>query len=317
MGNRSKSLVISIIFILLTLITGCGASSSSQNGTIKSLIQIDALGNTINIPTKAPQRIISLATTETEILGVLNIDNRVIAVDAYSNYPDSLASKPKVTDFNSTVAIEQIVALKPDLILSYGGGYAEAERKLIQLGLVVYDMPAGDLTLSLTEIKVVGQLTHETDKAGALVDQMNARINAVKQKVAGKNVPSVYMEVDYFTPGKPFVAGSKSFGDELISIAGGKNIFSDTNSTNGGYPQVGDETVISRNPQVIILTEDPNYGGKVENVYARTSWANVAAVKDKRIYAVFPDIVQRPGPRIVQGLEEVARAIHPELFGSK
>ena len=120
------------------------------------------------------------------------------------------------------------------------------------------------------------------------------------------------MEVDYSTPGKPFVAGGGSFGDEMISIAGGTNIFA-SDSSNNHYPNVSDEVVIAKNPQIIIMTEDPMYGGDPALLYARNAWTGIDAVKNHLVFSIGPDISQRAGPRIVDGLEQLFKDLHPEL----
>jgi iron complex transport system substrate-binding protein len=125
--------------------------------------------------------------------------------------------------------------------------------------------------------------------------------------------PSVLLEVDDSTPGKPYVFGGTSFGDELAQDANAHNIFH-ANSSNGGYPQVSDEAVISANPQYVILTEDPAYGGDVNLVYKRANWGNVDAVKSHKVYRINVDIIQRPGPRLVEGLQCLAQIVHPDKF---
>ena len=303
-----------IIAALMLFLVGCGSATSSVGSatTEQPLIAKDAIGTTITIPAQAPQRIVSLGATESEILGALNLADRVVGVDFYTDYPAALASKTKVSDGNAKYNVEQIVALKPDLILGFGGETADTDRQLLQLGLTVVDVPALDLTGSLTEMRLVGQLTHTEAAANSLVASLQSRIDAVKTKAASASPLTVYMEVGY-TPPPPYAFGGGSFGDTLIQLAGGKNIFGG-NTANGGYPQVSEEAIIAANPQVIILTEDPLYGGDPAQVANRPGWAKIAAVQQRHVYAVNPDIVQRPGPRIADALEQIAKDIHPELF---
>lgn len=282
------------------------------------LLSTDADGAPIVIPAQAPQRIVSLGPTDSEILAALKVDARVVAVDYYTDYPADLAAKPKISDANGSFNIEAIVALKPDLVLSYGGetntSSFNVDSPLKAAHIQIVDLPSTDLSGSLVEMRVVGQLVHAYGMADALTTSLQRRIDAVKQKVSGQTPVSVYMEVDDSTPGKPYVFGGGSFGDELIRDAGGTNIFgSDTNG--GGFPQVSDESIIAANPQVIILTEDPHFGGNPQVVYQRPGWSAISAVKDKRVCAINPDLVQRVGPRIVDGLELLARDVYPNLFG--
>lgn len=119
--------------------------------------------------------------------------------------------------------------------------------------------------------------------------------------------------MDDSTPGKPYVFGGGSFGDELLQDANGINIFHD-DSTNGGYPQVTDEAIIAANPQFIILTEDPAYGGNPAQVYQRPNWSNIDAVKLRHVYRINVNVMQHPGPRLVEGLRCLAQLIHSDRF---
>ena len=130
-------------------------------------------------------------------------------------------SKPKVSDVNGKYNVEQIVTLKPDLVLSYGEDTRQYDAQLQNLGMHVVDLPSGDLNLILQEIVTVGRLTFTTQTANNLVSRLQAEINGVKAKVAGTTAPKVLIESDYSTPGKPYANGGGSFGDELVQDANG------------------------------------------------------------------------------------------------
>jgi iron complex transport system substrate-binding protein len=301
------------LLLALAAATACGSPQASSHTPVTPLLARDANGVPIVIPASAPRRIVSLGPTDSEILGALHVDSRVVAVDYYTDYPADLAAKQKITDADGKANVEAIVALQPDLVLSYGGETADTDKQLMAAKLTVVDLPAMDLTGSLMEMRLVGQLVHAEAAADALVASLQQRIAAVRTKVAGATPVRVYMEADDSTPGKPYVFGGGTFGDELIRDAGGVNIFS-SNTTNGGYPQVSDESIIAANPQVIVLTEDPSYGGNPALVYKRPGWSAITAVQQKRVYAINPDLVQRAGPRLVDGLEQLAKLLHPDLF---
>ncbi len=308
-----NAVFIGALAVVLGMLVACGASTgATSTGPEKPLIAKDANGTAIVIPTKAPQRIISLGAVDSEILGALHVDSRVIAVDNYTDYPPDMAAKQKITDASGNANVEEIVALQPDLVLSYGGETKTTDSKLEQAGIQVVDLPALDLDGSLTEIQVIGQLVHAESAANALVASMKAKIAAVKKAVAGAPLVTVYMEVGY-TPPPPFAYGGGSYGDTLITDAGGINIFHNQ-TANGGYPEVSSESIIAANPQVIILTGGPQYSGTPASVAQRPGWSVISAVKNHRVYALNPDIVQRPGPRIVEALEEIAKLLHPDRF---
>jgi len=310
---------LSLFFVVLTLtmlsLPGCssgGAVTAGSSGTVKPLLAKDANGNPIVIPAKAPERIISLGASDSEILGVLGVESRVVAVDYNTNYPADLAAKPKISNAGGNYDVENIVALQPDLVLSFGGETRTVDTQLEAVHITVVDIPQLDLTGTLMEIRLVGQLVHAEAVANQVVAGLEQRINVVKSKVAGAPAVSVYMEVGYVAP-TAYVFGGTSFGDELIRDAGGTNVFG-SDTANGGYPSVGDESIVAANPEVIVLTEDPTYGGNPSLVYQRHGWSVITAVQTHRVYLLNSDESQRAGPRLVDALLQLATLLHPNLF---
>src|SRR6266516_6106616 len=318
MRSHVISFRLSLVLLLscFVLLTACGQSSSPTTGakpTPTPTVALDFYGTPIVFPNTAPQRIVSLAPSTSEILGALHLERRVVGVDYNTDYPPALASLPKVSNATGVYNVEQIVALKPDLVLSWGMETKQYDPQFKQLGLEFVDLPLSDLSQTLQEIVLVGRLTFTQETATTLVQHLQQQIDQIKAAVAGTVAPKVMLEVDDSVPGKPYVFGGTSFGDELLQDANAINIFHD-NSSNGGYPQVTDETVITANPQFIILTEDPMYGGNVKQVYNRANWSGIDAVKLHHVYHITVAIVQRPGPRLVEGLRCVAQIVHPEKF---
>jgi iron complex transport system substrate-binding protein len=314
----SSRLFSAFCLVLLLSLAACGQAS---NITSTSKVQVtptptaalDVYGTPITFPKSAPQRIVSLAPNISEILGALNLQSRVVGVDALTNYPASMASIKKVTDSSDNADVESIVALKPDLILSSGGLSEKYDTQLTQLGLNVIDLPSPNVSQTLDQILLVGRLTYTQTIAQAVVKQMQQQIAQIQAAVKGTSAPRVLLEIDDSTPGKPYVFGGGSFGDEMLQYANGVNIFH-SNTSNGGYPQVSDEAVIAANPQDIVLTEDPLYGGQTSAVYQRANWGGIAAVKSHQVYHINSDIMQRPGPRIVEGMRCLAQVLHPSKF---
>ncbi|HZU71042.1 MAG TPA: ABC transporter substrate-binding protein [Ktedonobacteraceae bacterium] len=305
-----------LLCLLCLLLAACGSGTATTSGSQANPTPTPALdyyGTPIAFPKTAPQRIVSLLPSTSEILGALHLQDRVVGVDYYTSYPPALASLPKVSDANGKYNIEQIIALKPDLVLSYGGETKDYDSQLANAGLQVVDLPLSNFSQSLQQILLVGRLTFTGNIAQALVNQLQQQIQTIKKAVAGTTAPRVLLEVDDSTPGKPYVFGGGSFGDELLQDANGINIFHD-DSTNGGYPQVTDEAIIAANPQFIILTEDPAYGGNPAQVYQRPNWSNIDAVKLRHVYRINVNIMQHPGPRLVEGLRCLAQLIHSDRF---
>jgi len=318
MRSHVISFRLSLVLLLscFVLLTACGQSSSTTTGakpTPTSTVTLDFYGTPITFPTTAPQRIVSLLPSTSEILGALHLQGRVVAVDYYTSYPPELASLPKVSDANGKYNVEQIVALKPDLILSWGGETKQYDQQLKSLGLRVVDLPITNFSGVLQQILLVGRLTFTEATAQSLLSQLQQQINQIKAAVAGTPAPKVLVEVDDSTPGKPYVFGGGSFGDELLQDANGISIFHD-DTNGGGYPQVTDETIITANPQFVILTEDPAYGGSPALVYKRPNWGSIDALKLHHVYRINVNIMQHPSQRLVEGLQCLAQLIHPEKF---
>lgn len=314
MRSQPSRVYLTVLFSLLLLLAACSQQTAAPpSPSATPTAAPDFYGTPIAFPSTPPQRIVSLIPSISEDLGALGLTRRVVAVDYYTNFPADMVSLPKISDANGKYNVEQIVSLKPDLVLSYGGETKQYDGQLAGLGLHVVDLPIANFAQSLQQILLLGRLTFTQDAATKLVSQLQQQIDQIKAAVAGTTAPKVMIELDYSTPGKPFVFGGGSFGDDLLQDANAINIFHD-NSSGAGYPQVTDEAVIAANPQFIVLTEDPKFGGDAASVSKRANWGNIEAVKMNRVYNVNGDLMSRPGPRLVEGLRCVAQLVHPDKF---
>ncbi|HEY1351733.1 MAG TPA: ABC transporter substrate-binding protein [Ktedonobacteraceae bacterium] len=319
MRSQVISQRLSALLVLLLLLAACGGQTSTGGNastparTSLQPVTTDANGAPIVFPGSAPQHIISLVPSVSEMLGALPLQGRVVAVDYYTNYPATLASLPKISDASARYSIEQILRLHPDLVLTYGNDTKQYDSQLTGLHIAVVNLPSGDLTMVLREILTVGRLTFTQEAAGQLVTHLLQQIAQIKASVAGSGAPTVMIEADDSVPGKPYVFGGGSFGDELVQDANGIDVFH-SNTSGGGFPQVTDEAVISANPQFIVLTEDPAFGGDVSAVYRRPNWGTVAAVENRHVIRIATSLIGRPGPRLVEGLQCLAQILHPTKF---
>ncbi len=315
--QRRSFAIIALLVVLGTLLTACGSAATNTQPACPTLKAQDFYGKDITFSCTAPKKIITLIPAESEIVAALGLDSKVIAVDNYTDYPADLASKQKISNSGGVYNIEEIVALKPDLVLSDSGitqkdfSGQEVDSKLASLGLHVVDLPfTHTLSDVLHNISIVGALTLTQDKAQQVVSGLQQRIDAIKNKVAGQSQhPSVYLEEDYSTPGSPYTVGSGSKENDLIQEAGGVNIFGD-NTSGAGYPQVSDEAVIKDNPQVIILAD----GADPQQVTKRIGWSAIDAVQHQHVYVIDINLISRPGPRLVDGFEALAKDLYPNLF---
>jgi iron complex transport system substrate-binding protein len=278
-----------------------------------SIILTDDLGRTVTLAGPA-QRIISLAPSNTEILFAIGAGAQVVGRDETSDYPEEAKPLPTVGGW-SGFSSESIVALHPDLVLAADTNPPELVASLENLGLTVYRLP-NPLTLEelYANLGTVGALTgHETD-AAALDESLKARVAAVDAKIATVTEhPTVYYELDATDPTKPYIAGHAgptNFVDPLITRAGGANIGAQLQSE---WPQISLEQLVSANPQIILLG-DAAYGETPEKVATRTGWNVLTAVQTGRLYPIDYHLVSIPGPRLVDGLEALAKLLHPDLF---
>ena len=263
-------------------------------------------GQTVTIE-REPQRLITLAPSNTEIVYALGIGDRLVAVSDYSDYPPEAAAKPKVGYIR--VDIERVIAYNPDLILATGAHRQQVTPQLRQRGLKVITLDPKNIDHVFDNILLVGRATGQTATAEKLVADLKARVRQIETKVRqAKTRPRVFFELDKSL----FTVGPGSFIHDMIVRAGGENIAGDADRP---YPQLSLEVLLQRDPEVIIITDIGPYGGETpESVRARPGWQTISAVKNNRIVPINPDLVNRPGPRIVDGFEAIARALHPELF---
>jgi len=273
----------------------------------------DGLGRTVKLSGPA-QRIVSLAPSNTEILFAIGAGPQVVGRDEFSDYPAQAKSLPSVGGSMGNYSNEQIVALKPDLVLAAGINTPDQVKSLESLGLTVYYLSNPDTLEGMYKnLQIVAQLTGHEDDANKLITSLKARVAAVDAKMAtATNKPIVFYEVDATDPSKPYTYGPGTFGEALITEAGGVN-FSDAAGITDQYPQVSLEQIVKTNPQIIILG-DSAYGATPAAVNARAGWGTVAAVQNGMIFPFDDNLVSRPGPRLVDGLEQLAKLLHPELF---
>ena len=307
--NR-RSRLLSLILMGILMLIGLSGLSEVSLGNEFPLTVTDDLGRNVTI-NREPQSIISLAPSNTEILFALGLGDRVIAVSEYCNYPLEAQNKAKVGGF-STVNIEKVVSLKPDLVLAAGGVQEAVVGELERLGLTVIALNAKSIEEVFENIRLVGKVVAQLETARELTTNLEQRIRAVTDKtkdLPDSQRPTIFYEVQY----DPLMtAGPGTFIDDLIHLAGGVNIASDAVAK---YPVYNLEILVERNPEVIIISVGHgSIEASVEGVKSRGRWQIIDAVKNDRVYGINADLVSRPGPRIVDALEEMARFIHPELF---
>jgi len=263
---------------------------------------VDDLGRLVAI-NGTPQRIISLAPSNTEILFALDLGDEVVGVTMYCDYPTQALDKEKVGDYYGP-DIEKIVALQPDLILATDFHRFDLIPALEQQGFAVFAVAPQTLDDVLESIDRIGEITGKEAEASQLVNEMTSKIEAVEEQT---REPEQKPRVFYMTWHDPmWTVGRNTWIDDLINIAGGVNIFSE-NFEGGAMVQI--EWVVLHNPEIVITSE-----WSYDWALNATELATTSASETGRIHSFDDDLAQRPGPRLLQGLEWFAYLIHPDIF---
>ncbi len=301
---KLTSFITGIISLILVVFGVTGCQPVFQPGTLT-----DDLGRQVTIEAP-PQRIVSHVPGITEILFALGLGERVAGVSDFCNYPEEAKLKEKVGGYFDP-SVEKIVALEPDLVLT--DGYVDYLMvQLEQLGIPYLVLQPQDIDGILKNIELVGRATGVEKRAEEIIADFEARMQRVIEKVKDAPRPRVFYTFATIDLSNPWTAGPGSFVDSLIALAGGENIGAKASAP---WVQFSIEELVNSDPEIIIV--DASHGSAVtpiEELKAQPAWREITAIKENRIYRIDGDLVNRSGPRIIQGLEEMARMIHPELF---
>jgi iron complex transport system substrate-binding protein len=307
MGKTLLVVVVAAVCLSAGLAGGylIGATIASNNTNNSQMTFVDDYDRNVTI-TGYPERIVSVAPTPTEMLFAVGAGDLVVGVDGYSDYPAATQNITKVGDYE--LNIEQIITLKPDLILS-SDLVPQADLDMLESNGIPY-MIIADSTIDdiFASIQLVGNVTNHKTDAANLVASLKARISAVTNitLAPGVSKPSVYIEYwPYWT------FGPGSFGHDLIELAGGRNIAENETSE---YPSVDDEFVVHENPDILVYTSGTYMTNNESEILSRPNWNTITAVEDMNVHSIDDNLISRYGPRIVDGLEQLAAIIHPELF---
>jgi iron complex transport system substrate-binding protein len=263
----------------------------------------DQTGRRVNIP-ENPQRLISLAPSITETLYALGLGDRIVGDTTYCDYPPEARLKPHVGALLNP-SMEAIVALKPDLVL----GIAEANRRetaeqLERLSIPIYGLTAHSVEETLHSIEDLAQVLDRGDQGKSLVESLRRRVDAVKRSAAGQPKPKVLFVVWY----RPLItAGPHTFIADAIRVAGGVSIADDLA---GEWPRMSLEDALHRDPDIILFSQSESFSPALDEFQQLPGWRDFRAVKDHRLYFI-SDTINRPSPRLIDALEEVARTLHP------
>lgn len=307
--------VLGLIFTLILstgMIASCGTASDepADKGESSTIEITDYMQRMVAIK-KYPEKIVSLAPSNTEVLFALGLDEKIVGVSDYCDYPAAALDKPKIGGYSNS-DVERIVALEPDLVLIEEFHTHEILPALEQLGLTVVTIDPRNLDQVLDSIELIGKITGTDDRASQIVKDMSSRIEAVREKTSGLT-DEQRLRVFYVMWHDPLMTiGSGTLIQEMIEIAGGVNIFSNLD----GYPTISLETLVEANPQVLIAGTGMGEGADAPFTFLKTEerLANTDARANNRVFEISTDLTGRPTERMIDGLELLAKMIHPELF---
>ena len=259
-----------------------------------------------------PERIVSLSPANSEILFALGLDEKIVGVTEYCTYPEAALSKEKIGGF-STVNIEKVSVLNPDLIVAADGNSEETVSHLRELGFTVITINADTIDTTLDDILLLGKATGADDEAEALVSSMKEDLAEIAEKTSAEEKPTI-LHCMWTDP--LWVSGSGTFQDDMITAAGGVNAAADE----GGWVALTMEKFLTMNPDIIVVDSGNGMGVGADDALRDfflkdPRMQSLSAVQNERVYVVNADIIDRGGPRIVEGVEALAEIAHPDIFG--
>ncbi|UWG96926.1 cobalamin-binding protein [Dehalobacter sp. DCM] len=302
MKKKSLSLLLIVTLILtfsLSLLAGCSAQSKGPEGKTFT----DTLGREIKFDAY-PQKIVSVAPAITEILFAIGLDSQIVGVSDYCDYPEQAQTKEKMGGF-STPNVEKIASLEPNMVFISAGVQEDTIKKLEDLGITVVVLDADTVEQVMSNIDLAGELTGKQKEAAAIVKDMQTRLDKVEEAIKDQPKPTVFIEI-WDDP--LMSAGSTSFVNNIIEVAGGVNIAADNTER---YYNFSSEKLFEADPDYYIINTHSHAPADVKK---RTGYDALSAVQNDKVIAVDDNLISRAGPRVISGVEEMAKVLHPDAF---
>ncbi|MEC1488122.1 ABC transporter substrate-binding protein [Bacillus subtilis] len=303
------------LLLAAVMLAGCGNPADQKDSKAKQKteafpVTIDDASNQDVTIKKEPKKIVSLMPSNTEITYALGLGDKVVGVTTNDTYPKEVKKVEKVGDMN--VNVEKVISLKPDLVLAHESSMsasADAIKQLKDAGITVLTVnDAQSFSEVYKSIEMIGEAGGAEKKADQLVKSMKTDLAAIKEKATGISIADqkkVFVEVspapDIYTTGKG------TFMDEMLEAIHAENAA----SAQKGWAKMTEEAIVKLNPDAIVTT---NGESAVSEIKKRSGWSGVKAIRHHEVYDVDPDLVTRPGPRLIKGVEELAEHIYPDVF---
>ncbi|MFJ7848411.1 helical backbone metal receptor [Peribacillus sp. NPDC097206] len=310
-----------VMGLMVGILVGCNDASQDRTGENQSTKQAvnqgfplslkDAVGNKVTIEQK-PEKIVSLIPSNTEAVFALGSGEKVIGVSENDNYPEETKDIQKIGGME--IDTEMILALQPDIVLAHESAHNSKEgiQQLKDAGIpVIIVNDAKSFKEVYTSIEMIGTAIGELDKAKEIVKTMQTKLEKIKEKakaIKSEDRKSVFVEVS--PSPEIYTTGKNTFMDEMLDIISADNVAGELD----GWVKLDEESMIAANPDVIITTYGYYTGDPVKEVTGRNGWADIQAVKNGEVFDVHSDIVTRSGPRLIEGVEELAKSVYPNVF---
>lgn len=314
--NIKKAGIMLLTILLLMSLVACGGEEvedaedlvevDEEVETEEGKIRVEDDYGSVFESDEPAKTVVSLAPSNTEILFALGLDDEIIGVTDFCNYPEEALDKEKVGGYSET-NLEKVIELDPDLVLFSGMIDEDTVTRLEEANIVALGFEDESIEEIVESIEKIGIAMGKEEEAEELGKSMLEKKEEILEKVKDAESKKVFYEVWH----EPITtAGQKTFINDMIELAGGENIGA---KAEGSYPEFDVEVLIEENPEVYILpsTSDP---AAIEGLSERPGYEDIQAIKEDNIHIIDGDMVARPGPRIVDALEEIAKAIHPDLL---
>ncbi len=314
-SERLKTALCAIILLLLSYSPGTTTAFAQWPVTIS-----DSRGQSVTVEGR-PTRIVSLIPSNTEILFSLGLDERIVGVTEYCDFPERAKAKPKIGDL-LTFSVERILGTRPDLVLATTDNPGEVIKGLEQLGVTVFVLNPQTVQQVAEAMVTVGRLTGTQSRADSLVNDMRNRMNLVATRLRGI-AATERVTVFLGNPKYPsqWTPGPGTFTSHIIELSGGTNVVHDIGEGTWGVYSL--ENLVAKDPDVLLVTTDGNEPRDVtvdaisDVASSLPGWRELSAVRNKRIHAITGNWISRPGPRVILSVEEIARLLYPSLFPSE
>jgi len=296
-----------VLLSLLLFVAACHKSAIDSTGAPAGAVRefTDEAGRKVSVP-KDIRRVVSLAPNLTEIIYAVGAGDRLVGDTEYCDYPAEARSVAKIGD-TLHPSVERIIALRPQLVLVSTASQLEAfTKQLGDQGIAIYVTNPGNLDQVFQSITTVGELLGSQDRANQLVTNLRQRGDAVTTALKDAKPVKVFYQLS----NEPlYTIGRDAYLTDLVRRAGGISVTADVP---GGFPRFSEEAALAARPEAIILPTGGSMG--TANAAVAQALKNSPAVLNNRVFKINEDHLSRPGPRLVDGLEEMARALHPEAF---